>query len=164
MKKESGRRVWIQSHNQPFTTFLRWLCGVDSAGFGREARSSTALLPMGVQASSPRSLAQAVGLALDRHDLSADAIVRFVFSRLSSYDRDKAMAVVSSLMSRVPSDQVPALVRAAVIVRPRLAMTVVLFAATRAPSEAKRIWEAAESVVVGLAPVEDVKSGVFPTG
>jgi hypothetical protein len=162
MKKAYGGGVSIQRDKQPLTGFVKWLCGVNPADFGREACSFAALLPKGIQASSLEAVAQAVSLALERHGLSADAVIRFVFSRLSSYDREKATAVVSSLICRVPRDEIPALVRAAVIVRPRLAMTVVRLAVAQAPDQAMRIWDAAESVVVGLQPAQDAKSGIFP--
>lgn len=162
MKKAYGGGVSTQGDPQPLTGFFKWLCGVKPADFGREACSFAALLPKGVQASSPEAVAQAVSLALERHGLSAEAVIRFVFSRLSSYDREKATAVVRPLLSRIPGNEIPALVRAAVIVRPRLAMTVVRLAADQAPDQAMRIWEAAESVVVGL-PAQDAKSGISPT-
>lgn len=153
-----GRGVGMQRHERRIWQCLSWLLGIDSTASRADARLFAALLPAGVQKSSCEAVAQAAWLAASTYSRSASSVARFIFSILTAQDDAKAAAVMDSLISVSRSREVPALVRTAVMTRPRLAATIVRVAMARVPAEAASIWSAAESVVVGLQPFEATRN------
>jgi len=130
--------------------FLSWLCGASPAGLA-QARLLAALVPEGIETCSAETLGQAVDRAVRLHRVDAAALMRFLFNGLSRRDDAKGAAVIAALVTITPAKEIPALVRTAILARPSWATLVVRTATAQVPEQATRIWETAESVVVGLA-------------
>jgi hypothetical protein len=133
--------------------FLGWLCGAAPAGLA-QARLLTGLLPEGLEACSADTLGRAVDRAVRIHQAEPATLLRFIFSGLNRRDEVKGAAVVDALTAITPAGEIPLLVRTAILARPSWAALVVRTATARVPEQAGRIWEAAESVVVGFAYFE----------
>lgn len=165
--RHGGRGGSWRRESRRLGSFLGWLCAGDADGFRTEARLFATLLPNGLQESSAEAVGQAATLAVLRHGASRGVVVRFVLSALPAEDPVRALAVMESLTTITPAKEVPALVRVAVMTRPKLALPIVCAAMAKVPGEARCIWGAAESVVVDLAWPEpqarNQRSPCFPT-
>lgn len=130
--------------------FFSWLCGAAPAGFA-QARLLAAYVPEGVGACLPDTLGRAVRCLVLTRQAEPISLLRFVFGGLSRRDEAKGAAVVDALVAITPAGKIPTLVRAAILAHPSWAALVVRTATARVPEQAARIWQAAESVVVGFA-------------
>jgi hypothetical protein len=142
--------------------FLSWLFGAAPAGLA-QARLLAGLVPEGLDACSADTLGWAVDRAVRIHQADPATLLRFVFSGLNRRNKAKGAAVAEALIAITPAEKIPALVRAAILARPSWAALVVRTATARVPEQAERIWEAAESVVVGFAffePAEALSPGM----
>jgi hypothetical protein len=140
----------LRSNRMRVGQFLSWLCGAAPAELA-QARLLAGLVPEGLEACSADSLGRAVDRAVRIHQADPAALLRFIFNGLNRRDEAKGAAVVDALLAITPIGKIPALVRAAILARPSWAALVVRTATARVPEQAVRIWEAAESVVVGFA-------------
>lgn len=143
-------RAGFRRNRMQIGQFLSWLCGESPAGLA-QARLLAALVPEGIETCSAETLGLAVDRAVRTHRVDPAALMRFLFNGLSRRDEAKAAAVIEALITITPVKEIPALVRTAILARPSWATLVVRTVTAQVPEQASRIWEAAESVVVGLA-------------
>jgi hypothetical protein len=140
----------LRSNRMRVGQFLSWLCGAAPAGLA-QARLMGGLVPEGLEACAADTLGRAVDRAVRIHQADPAMLLRFIFNGLNGRDESKGAAVIDALVTIVPAEKIPALVRAAILTRPSWAALVVRTATARVPGQAVRIWQAAESVVVGFA-------------
>src|SRR5690242_3029497 len=89
MKEARSNGLGLPKKGRCVRHFLTWLCGAKPIPFGPEARLFAALLPGGLGDSPADVVAQAASLAVLRYRLSADSVIRLVFSSLTAQDELK---------------------------------------------------------------------------